>query len=235
MDDLLGGSALATEARRRQRRQARFAQRRAVRVAEEGGATSIEGPLCEGQVVRPSDRRPALLAGLPRCSGVRRMSYVKGLQEVGDGLYAYLQPDGGWGWSNAGLVADGERTLLIDTLFDLALTERDARAHARRRAGGRPHRHAGQHARERRPLLRQPARSPARGSWPPSGRPRRCPSFRRRRWRRSSSRRRRWASWGRSSFSASARSSSTGIELVLPQRDLQRRADARRSATGRSS
>jgi glyoxylase-like metal-dependent hydrolase (beta-lactamase superfamily II) len=48
--------------------------------------------------------------------------YVKGLQEVGDGLYAYLQPDGGWGWSNAGLVADGESTLLIDTLFDLKLT-----------------------------------------------------------------------------------------------------------------
>jgi glyoxylase-like metal-dependent hydrolase (beta-lactamase superfamily II) len=51
------------------------------------------------------------------------MSYVKGLHEVGDGLYAYLQPDGGWGWSNAGLVVDGEETLLIDTLFDLKLTE----------------------------------------------------------------------------------------------------------------
>jgi cyclase len=51
------------------------------------------------------------------------MRYAKGLQEVGDGLYAYLQPDGGWGWSNAGLVVDGERTLLIDTLFDLSLTE----------------------------------------------------------------------------------------------------------------
>jgi cyclase len=50
------------------------------------------------------------------------MSYAKGLQEVGDGLYAYLQPDGGWGWSNAGLVVDGERTLLVDTLFDLRLT-----------------------------------------------------------------------------------------------------------------
>jgi len=56
------------------------------------------------------------------------MSYVKGLQEVGDGLYAYLQPDGGWGWSNAGLVVDGERTLLVDTLFDLALTEEMLRA-----------------------------------------------------------------------------------------------------------
>jgi cyclase len=50
------------------------------------------------------------------------MSYVSGLQEVGDGLYAYLQPDGGWGWSNAGLVVDGERTLLVDTLYDLTLT-----------------------------------------------------------------------------------------------------------------
>ena len=51
------------------------------------------------------------------------MSYAKGLHEVGDGLYAYLQPDGGWGWSNAGLIVDGERTLLVDTLYDLALTE----------------------------------------------------------------------------------------------------------------
>jgi cyclase len=51
------------------------------------------------------------------------MSYVKGLQEVGDGLYAYLQPDGSWGWSNAGLVADGPSTLLVDTLYDRALTE----------------------------------------------------------------------------------------------------------------
>jgi glyoxylase-like metal-dependent hydrolase (beta-lactamase superfamily II) len=52
------------------------------------------------------------------------MSYTAGLQEVGDGLFAYLQPDGGWGWSNAGLITDGEATLLVDTLYDLALTER---------------------------------------------------------------------------------------------------------------
>jgi glyoxylase-like metal-dependent hydrolase (beta-lactamase superfamily II) len=50
-------------------------------------------------------------------------SYERGLAEVGEGIFAYLQPDGGWGWSNAGLVSDGEATLLIDTLFDLALTE----------------------------------------------------------------------------------------------------------------
>jgi cyclase len=52
-----------------------------------------------------------------------RASYERGLAEVADGVYAYLQPDGGWGWSNAGLVCDGEATLLVDTLFDLALTE----------------------------------------------------------------------------------------------------------------
>jgi glyoxylase-like metal-dependent hydrolase (beta-lactamase superfamily II) len=51
------------------------------------------------------------------------VQYSRGLQEVGDGLYAYLQPDGGWGQSNAGLVVDGDSTLLIDTLFDLRLTE----------------------------------------------------------------------------------------------------------------
>ena len=50
--------------------------------------------------------------------------YESGLQEIGDGLYAYLQPDGSWGWSNAGLIADGESTLLVDTLYDLHLTER---------------------------------------------------------------------------------------------------------------
>jgi cyclase len=48
--------------------------------------------------------------------------YRKGLHEVGDGVWAWLQPDGGWGWSNAGLVADGDATLLVDTLFDLRLT-----------------------------------------------------------------------------------------------------------------
>jgi cyclase len=48
--------------------------------------------------------------------------YRRGLHEVGDGVWAWLQPDGGWGWSNAGLVAEGDRALLVDTLFDLDLT-----------------------------------------------------------------------------------------------------------------
>jgi cyclase len=50
------------------------------------------------------------------------MAYTKGLHELGDGCFAYLQPDGGWGWSNAGLVAGDGASLLVDTLFDLRLT-----------------------------------------------------------------------------------------------------------------
>lgn len=49
-------------------------------------------------------------------------TYTKGLKDIGNGLYAWLQPDGGWGWSNAGLIRDGEASLLVDTLFDMALT-----------------------------------------------------------------------------------------------------------------
>src|SRR5947207_10387530 len=51
------------------------------------------------------------------------MAYTKGVHELGDGLYAYLQPDGGWGWSNAGLITDGDEALLVDTLFYLRLTQ----------------------------------------------------------------------------------------------------------------
>ena len=51
-----------------------------------------------------------------------KIAYTKGLHELGDGLYTYLQPDGGWGWSNAGLVTAEDTSLLVDTLFDLRLT-----------------------------------------------------------------------------------------------------------------
>jgi glyoxylase-like metal-dependent hydrolase (beta-lactamase superfamily II) len=50
------------------------------------------------------------------------LPYTRGLHEVGDGVFAYLQPDGSWGWSNAGLVIDGEASLLVDTLYDLRIT-----------------------------------------------------------------------------------------------------------------
>jgi glyoxylase-like metal-dependent hydrolase (beta-lactamase superfamily II) len=48
--------------------------------------------------------------------------FTKGLHDLGNGAYAYLQPDGSWGWSNAGLVVDSGESLLVDTLFDLKLT-----------------------------------------------------------------------------------------------------------------
>jgi len=52
------------------------------------------------------------------------MTYTLGLHEVADGVWAYLQPDGSWGYSNAGLVVGGDGSLLVDTLFDLHLTRR---------------------------------------------------------------------------------------------------------------
>jgi glyoxylase-like metal-dependent hydrolase (beta-lactamase superfamily II) len=49
-------------------------------------------------------------------------AYRKGLADLGNGTFAWLQPDGSWGWSNAGLITDGDQSLLVDTLFDLKLT-----------------------------------------------------------------------------------------------------------------
>jgi len=49
-------------------------------------------------------------------------NYSLGLHEIGNDCYAYLQPDGGWGYSNAGLVVGNSQSLLVDTLFDLKLT-----------------------------------------------------------------------------------------------------------------
>ena len=48
--------------------------------------------------------------------------FNKGLSDLGNNIYCYLQPDGGWGWSNAGLIADGDESLIVDTLFDEDLT-----------------------------------------------------------------------------------------------------------------
>lgn len=44
------------------------------------------------------------------------------VHEAGPGCWAYVQRDGSWGWSNAGLVTGEGQSLLVDTLFDLALT-----------------------------------------------------------------------------------------------------------------
>jgi 2-keto-4-pentenoate hydratase/2-oxohepta-3-ene-1,7-dioic acid hydratase in catechol pathway/glyoxylase-like metal-dependent hydrolase (beta-lactamase superfamily II) len=51
-----------------------------------------------------------------------KIPYTRGLHEVADRVWAWMLPDGGYGWSNAGLVAGDGASLLVDTLFDLPLT-----------------------------------------------------------------------------------------------------------------
>ena len=45
------------------------------------------------------------------------------VHDAGDGCWAYVQRDGSWGWSNAGLIVGHGTSLLVDTLFDLTLTK----------------------------------------------------------------------------------------------------------------
>lgn len=45
-----------------------------------------------------------------------------GLHPLANGAYAWLAPHSSWGWSNAGLIVDGDESLLVDTLYDLDLT-----------------------------------------------------------------------------------------------------------------
>ena len=45
------------------------------------------------------------------------------VHDAGDGCWAYVQRDGSWGWSNAGLIVGDGTSLLVDTLFDLTLTK----------------------------------------------------------------------------------------------------------------
>ncbi|HWF24590.1 MAG TPA: MBL fold metallo-hydrolase, partial [Solirubrobacteraceae bacterium] len=53
-----------------------------------------------------------------------RARYAGGLQEVAPDTYAWIQPNGGWGESNAGLVVGEDGAALIDTLWDVRLTAR---------------------------------------------------------------------------------------------------------------
>jgi glyoxylase-like metal-dependent hydrolase (beta-lactamase superfamily II) len=55
---------------------------------------------------------------------VTKRPFRSGLEDLGNGLYAWMQPDGGWGWSNAGFIRDGGQSMLVDTLFDEPLTAR---------------------------------------------------------------------------------------------------------------
>lgn len=56
-------------------------------------------------------------------------TYTRGLHDLGNSVYAYLQPGNSgshpreaWGWSNSGIIVDGDTSLLVDTLYDLRLT-----------------------------------------------------------------------------------------------------------------
>ena len=47
--------------------------------------------------------------------------FHRGLHELGGGAWAYLQPNGTLGLSNAGLLAGRGSSMVVDTLFDLHL------------------------------------------------------------------------------------------------------------------
>lgn len=47
--------------------------------------------------------------------------YDDGLHQVGDGCWAWLQPNGDWGEANAGLVRGGDASAVVDTLWDQRL------------------------------------------------------------------------------------------------------------------
>ncbi|MFN0163861.1 MAG: MBL fold metallo-hydrolase [Burkholderiales bacterium] len=53
---------------------------------------------------------------------MKSWQYTKGLHDLGNGLHAWLLPDGTWGYSNSGLITDAGQSLMVDTLFDLKLT-----------------------------------------------------------------------------------------------------------------
>jgi len=54
----------------------------------------------------------------------RPAAFEGGLHEVAPHTFAWLQPNGDLGESNAGLVAGGGESLLVDTLWDVRLTRR---------------------------------------------------------------------------------------------------------------
>jgi 2-keto-4-pentenoate hydratase/2-oxohepta-3-ene-1,7-dioic acid hydratase in catechol pathway/glyoxylase-like metal-dependent hydrolase (beta-lactamase superfamily II) len=66
---------------------------------------------------------PDIATPQPRVNRARaRIPYTRGLHNVADRVWAWMLPDGGYGWSNAGLVSGDGESLLVDTLFDRHLT-----------------------------------------------------------------------------------------------------------------
>jgi 2-keto-4-pentenoate hydratase/2-oxohepta-3-ene-1,7-dioic acid hydratase in catechol pathway/glyoxylase-like metal-dependent hydrolase (beta-lactamase superfamily II) len=74
---------------------------------------------------QPLPARPnpdAAPAARPVNPAPAKIPYTRGLHEVGNRVWAWMLPDGGFGWSNAGLVVGNGASMLVDTLFDLPLT-----------------------------------------------------------------------------------------------------------------
>jgi glyoxylase-like metal-dependent hydrolase (beta-lactamase superfamily II) len=53
---------------------------------------------------------------------VANWAFTQGVHDIGNGVYGYVQPDGTWGWSNAGLIVSDGEALLVDTLMSVPLT-----------------------------------------------------------------------------------------------------------------
>ncbi|MCV7408508.1 2-hydroxyhepta-2,4-diene-1,7-dioate isomerase [Mycobacterium florentinum] len=67
--------------------------------------------------------RPGAIEPPPRLNrAAARFPFTRGLHAIADRVWAWVLPDGGFGWSNAGLVAGDGQSLLVDTLFDAQLT-----------------------------------------------------------------------------------------------------------------
>ncbi|HEY7040178.1 MAG TPA: MBL fold metallo-hydrolase [Methylomirabilota bacterium] len=52
------------------------------------------------------------------------MSIEPVVQDLGRGVYAYVQPNGSWGVNNAGILTGPDGTVLVDTCFTVARTKR---------------------------------------------------------------------------------------------------------------
>jgi cyclase len=48
--------------------------------------------------------------------------YTRGLHQLSDSCFAWFEPDGTWGFSNAGLIRGEGASVLVDTLFDVPMT-----------------------------------------------------------------------------------------------------------------
>ncbi len=80
----------------------------------------VSSPAPQPLPVRPNpDAMPPAVRVNPAAA---KVPFTRGLHGVGDRVWAWTLPDGGYGFSNAGLVVGEGESLLVDTLFDLALT-----------------------------------------------------------------------------------------------------------------